>query len=82
MPGMNGMDVLRKIKEEDPHKSEGLPNIFDPFLTTKVEGNGIGLGLSTAYGIVERHKRTIGVHSELGKGTVFTIKLPIRKKGD
>jgi signal transduction histidine kinase len=55
-------------------------NIFDPFYTTKKEGKGIGLGLSTAYGIIDRHKGTISVDTELGKGTVFTIKLPVDDK--
>jgi two-component system, NtrC family, sensor kinase len=58
------------ISEED------LPNIFDPFFTTKKEGKGIGLGLSTVYGIIERHKGSIKVASELGKGAAFTLKLP------
>ncbi len=55
---------------------EDLPHIFDPFHTSKMEGKGLGLGLSTVYGIVDRHKGTIGVESELGKGSVFTIRLP------
>jgi signal transduction histidine kinase len=56
---------------------ENLPHIFDPFFTTKTEGEGLGLGLSTVYGIIDRHKGTISVNSELGKGTLFTIKLPV-----
>ena len=56
---------------------EDLPNIFDPFFTTKKEGKGIGLGLSTVYGFIDRHKGIISVDSKLGKGTVFTIQLPI-----
>jgi len=56
---------------------EDLPHVFDPFYTTKTEGNGLGLGLSTVYGIIDRHKGTINVDSKLGKGTVFTIKLPV-----
>lgn len=53
--------------------------IFDPFFTTKGE-QGTGLGLSICYGIVTRHKGTIEVESEVGKGTTFTIKLPVAKE--
>ena len=56
---------------------EDLPRVFDPFYTTKEEGKGLGLGLSTVYGIIDRHKGNIDVDSEPGKGTVFTIRLPI-----
>ena len=58
---------------------EDLPMIFDPFFTTKTEGKGLGLGLSTVYGIIDRHKGTIHAESQPGKGTVFTIKLPVGK---
>ena len=61
---------------------EDLPHIFDPFYSTKTEGKGLGLGLSMVYGIIDRHKGTITVDSEVGKGTVFTISLPAVKRED
>jgi signal transduction histidine kinase len=55
---------------------ENLPFIFDPFFTTKTEGKGLGLGLSTVYGIIGRHRGTITAKSNPGEETVFTIRLP------
>lgn len=57
-----------------------LPKIFDPFFTTKSEGEGTGLGLSVSLGIVERHGGKILVESEVGKGTVFTLWLPVSRE--
>jgi two-component system NtrC family sensor kinase len=52
---------------------EDLPHIFEPFYTTKKDGQGVGLGLSVAYGILERHDGKVSVESEVGKGTTFVM---------
>ena len=57
-----------------------LPYIFDPFFTTSEVGRGTGLGLSVSYSIIKRHGGTITVKSELDKGSVFTVALPVMEK--
>jgi two-component system, NtrC family, sensor kinase len=60
----------------------GIPHgvrtrIFDPFFTTKDVGRGSGQGLAIARAVVDKHGGTIGFHTVAGKGTTFTIRLPI-----
>jgi len=52
--------------------------IFDPFFTTKEHGTGLGLSIS--YGIVEQHGGNITVESTLGKGSTFTVQLPLQTR--
>jgi len=67
-------DTGHGIREEDKER------IFEPFFTTKEVGKGTGLGLSISYSIVQKHQGTIEVQSEVGKGSTFTVKLPVTRK--
>jgi two-component system NtrC family sensor kinase len=60
--------------------TQELEKIFDPFYTTKAVGQGTGLGLSLSYNIIKRYNGDIRVESESGKGTKFTIVLPVEKE--
>ncbi len=67
------------IKDDgDGIPEAALNKLFDPFFTTKPVGKGTGLGLSISYKIVEEHGGKLSCESEPGKGTIFTVKLPIR----
>jgi signal transduction histidine kinase len=56
---------------------ENLDRVFDPFFTTREAGRGAGLGLSIALDNVHRHGGTIAVRSEVGRGSIFTVRIPI-----
>lgn len=58
--------------------AEVLPNLFEPFYTTHERKHSLGLGLAISKNIVERHRGRIEVQSQAGKGTVFTLTLPVR----
>jgi signal transduction histidine kinase len=58
---------------------ENVDQIFNPFFTTKSEGEGTGLGLSITFNIVKEHGGTIHVETKEGVGTGFYIRLPIKQ---
>ena len=70
--------VVRVIVRDDGCgiPAEILLHMFEPFLTTKETGRGVGLGLAISRSILERHNGNIEVQSEVGRGTTFTVTLP------
>ena len=79
---LQGSQVVITIRDDGAGiPEEVLPKIFDPFFTTKDVGEGTGLGLSISYGIIEKHRGEITVHSKVGEGTEFTITIPRNPSG-
>lgn len=72
-----------KVMDNGSGMSEStIRNIFDPFFTTKRARGGTGLGLSIAFRIMEEHGGRISVNSSLGKGTTFTLRIPLERKDE
>jgi signal transduction histidine kinase len=84
----NGGTLTVEVDQENEHalidikdtgigiQEDDLPKLFSPFFTTKEQGNG--LGLSEVYKVIQAHQGIIEVSSEVGKGTIFTIQLPLK----
>jgi signal transduction histidine kinase len=77
-PGREINAVAIRVRDQ----GKGIPpeemgHIFEPFFTTKEVGEGSGLGLSVSYGLIQEHGGWIDVHSELGRGSLFSAYLPV-----
>jgi PAS domain S-box-containing protein len=80
--GDHAQTVSIRVKDTGPGIApEHLPRIFEPFFTTKSEGHGLGLGLSTVYGILERHHGTVSASNPDKGGARFEITLPACRMG-
>jgi len=80
-PGDDGRRIELRVSDT----GVGIPKsnmgqLFDPFFTTK--SHGTGLGLAVSYGIVQQRGGTIEVESEVGKGSAFTVKLPLKETAE
>jgi signal transduction histidine kinase len=80
-PGQGGSEtdcVCVRVRDDGSGiPPEHLPHVFEPFFTTKDVGQGTGLGLSVAYGIVREHRGWMDVRSTLGQGSEFAVYLPV-----
>lgn len=78
-PDKQSVEIFIRDTGSGIHKND-LRKVFDPFFTTRKDGKGTGLGLSISYGIVKMHDGSIEVDSEVGKGTMFRIFLPLKSR--
>jgi PAS domain S-box-containing protein len=80
--GCSGAEVYVRISDDGKGiAAKHINRIYEPFFTTRAIGKGTGLGLSLSYAIVKKHNGRIEVESQPGKGTTFTVVLPIRQDG-
>jgi two-component system, NtrC family, sensor kinase len=89
MPEGGGLSIEARLETDHVHivvsdtgagiPEENIGKIFDPFYTTKSVGSGTGMGLNTVYNIITVHGGTISAASTPGKGTTFTIQLPLAR---
>jgi PAS domain S-box-containing protein len=79
LPGLKAGPYVRLSVKDSGHgmSPEILERIFEPYFTTKAKGEGTGLGLAVTHGIVKNHEGAIYVKSELGKGSLFEVYLPV-----
>ena len=84
-PGIRASHLALQIEVSDTGEGippEILPDVMEPFLTTKPEGKGTGLGLAICHRIVEEHGGAIQLESEQGRGTTVRIVLPVGNGGN
>ena len=71
-------NIVINIQDDGIGMSEETQQrIFDPFFTTKDVGSGVGLGMSIVFGIIQKHNGSIRVKSEVGKGSEFSLHIPL-----
>ena len=75
----NSSIVVEVEDEGQGISSQDIKRVYDPFFTSKEVGEGVGLGLSVSYGIVQEHSGQISVDSRPGKGTTFRVELPVKR---
>jgi two-component system NtrC family sensor kinase len=75
-----GEEIVVEVADDGPGISaDHLGKVFDPFFTTKPVGKGTGLGLSICYGIIQKMGGGIDIHSTVGRGTAFKVRIPVKK---